>query len=546
MHSLAVRAFSDLCGVASEGALGEHVRAWPVVLVGVAAAMLAGCSSAPASAPLTAISGTPSLTSSAASDAGASTAPDESESSQAAVPGFLIQTHSRDDLRNYSEFSYMTATTTGLSAEAAATADERIKGVVDATVSDAVAGDDDECMEGESKCGYFQQSLKPLACTDGYLCVQQNVNAAWVGMAISDVQVAVLVLDPQTGRAANLSDVVLAKSRDAFLSAVNKEVSEVQKSAGVYNADDAPNFTEADFAAWAPLPDGIHIWFPKYTAGGGFMGVVEVVVPYPTDVSSGSGTAGESSPASSSTANWTRLENVETDPVFVILKAYREMPDGSMLLTVDPLSPDMGSGVGDGCPIATFQKPDGAYCLTNTTVRDRRVTLKPNASVWVGDSGTTFKSMVDYISQGPTQVYVHLDKNGFADAIEAYEPWIPDSSTTGQTPAEQAPQEQQTSFVTVPNVIGLTVDSAANRLKQAGLAYSIQPAGGVSAAQQARGGCLVASQNPRWGQSVQPGSWVNASFNCPTIPQPALPQPYTGADSGQYNGPAPPPAWTGH
>ena len=116
--------------------------------------------------------------------------------------------HSRTDLQNYGQFTYMTATTTGLTPEAATTADERIKGIVDAVVSAAVADDDGDCMEGETKCGYFEQTLKPISCRNGYLCLEQHVSAARVGMAISDEQVAVLVLDPKTGRTANLSEVV--------------------------------------------------------------------------------------------------------------------------------------------------------------------------------------------------------------------------------------------------------------------------------------------------------------------------------------------------
>ena len=194
------------------------------------------------------------------------------------VVGFAIQPKSRTDLRNYSQFSYMTATTTGLPPEAASIADERIKGMVDAVVGAAVADDDGECLEGEPKCGYFEQLLKPLPCRDGFLCLEQHVYAAPVGLAISDEQVAVLVLDPHTGRAANLSDVVRESDREAFLDAVNESVAQVQKSEGAYDASDAPRFSEADFAAWAPRSDGIHVWFPKYAAGPGSMGVVEVVV----------------------------------------------------------------------------------------------------------------------------------------------------------------------------------------------------------------------------------------------------------------------------
>ena len=59
--------------------------------------------------------------------------------------GFEIDTHARTDLRNYDQFSFMAATTRGLAPDAAARANERIGGVVDAAMNDALAADDGAC-----------------------------------------------------------------------------------------------------------------------------------------------------------------------------------------------------------------------------------------------------------------------------------------------------------------------------------------------------------------------------------------------------------------
>ena len=121
------------------------------------------------------------------------------------APGFVIQTHVRTNLRSYSQFSGMTATTKGLAPDAAVRADERIGGMVDSAVNHALAADDGTCMEGEAKCGIFELTLAVLPCSGEILCLNQDVNGVPVGSATSDQQVDVLVLDPVTGRAVDLS-----------------------------------------------------------------------------------------------------------------------------------------------------------------------------------------------------------------------------------------------------------------------------------------------------------------------------------------------------
>ncbi len=197
------------------------------------------------------------------------------------APGFAIDTHARTDLRNYAQFSFMTATTKGLAPDAAARADERIRGMIDAAVNHALAADDGACMEGEAKCGRFDLTLAVLPCSQEMLCLKQDVNGVPVGSATSDQQVDVLVLDPATGRAVDLSRFVSLEATDGFLAAVNAEVAAAQQQAGYYDPAYPTEVTEGDIAGWAPLSDRIQIWFSRYAAGPGAMGAVTVSVPYP-------------------------------------------------------------------------------------------------------------------------------------------------------------------------------------------------------------------------------------------------------------------------
>ena len=199
----------------------------------------------------------------------------------ASARGFAIETHARTDLRNYGQFAFMTATTKGLAPDAAAGADERIRGMVDAAVNDALAADDGACAEGEARCGIFELTLAVLPCPGEILCLKQDVNGVPVGSATSDQRVDVLVLDPVTGRALDLSRFVPPAATAEFLAAVNAEVAAAQQQAGFYDPAYPTEVTEDDIAGWAPLSDRIQIWFSRYAAGPGAMGAVTVSVPYP-------------------------------------------------------------------------------------------------------------------------------------------------------------------------------------------------------------------------------------------------------------------------
>lgn len=199
------------------------------------------------------------------------------------APGFVIEMHSRTDLRNYDRFSFMTATTRGLAPEAAAAADHRVSRMVDSAVNDALAADDRTCMDGEPRCGSFDLTLSVLPCAGEILCLKQDVTGVPVGSATGDQRVDVLVLDRLTGQSIDLSRFVPSDATEEFLTAVNTEVASAQQQAGFYDPAFPAELTVGDIGGWAPLADRIQIWFSRYAAGPGAMGAVTVSVPYPGD-----------------------------------------------------------------------------------------------------------------------------------------------------------------------------------------------------------------------------------------------------------------------
>ncbi|MDP1877612.1 MAG: DUF3298 domain-containing protein, partial [Actinomycetota bacterium] len=66
----------------------------------------------------------------------------------------------------------------------------------------------------------------------------------------------------------------------AFLKSVAATLKKYQKQEGFYDPVFTPELTAKDLRDWAPLANGIEIWFPKYFAGPGVAGVVSIVVPY--------------------------------------------------------------------------------------------------------------------------------------------------------------------------------------------------------------------------------------------------------------------------
>ncbi|MDO8306825.1 MAG: hypothetical protein Q7V58_00515 [Actinomycetota bacterium] len=197
-----------------------------------------------------------------------------------AAPELVVTDHSRSDLKHYDTFTWQTATVTGVTDAAAA----RIVGTVDSVVQrnlrQAVRAGRDGCFGLESPCGYFASTLSRLNCVAGVLCVEYVRGAIYPGAATSSPATTVMVFDPETGARLPITSVVPAARMPAFLKTVAATLKKYQKQEGFYDPIFTPKLTAKDLRDWAPLANGIEIWFPKYFAGPGVAGVVSIIVPY--------------------------------------------------------------------------------------------------------------------------------------------------------------------------------------------------------------------------------------------------------------------------
>ncbi|MHB1066300.1 MAG: RsiV family protein [Candidatus Nanopelagicales bacterium] len=197
-----------------------------------------------------------------------------------AAPELVVADHSRSDLKHYDTFTWQTALVTGVTDAAAA----RIVGTVDSVVQrnlrQAVRAGRDGCFGLESPCGFFASTLSKLNCATGVLCVEYVRGAIYPGAATSSPATTVMVFDPATGARLPITSVVPAARMPAFLKAVAATLKKHQKQEGFYDPFLTPTIRANDLRDWAPLANGIEIWFPKYFAGPGAAGVVSIIVPY--------------------------------------------------------------------------------------------------------------------------------------------------------------------------------------------------------------------------------------------------------------------------
>lgn len=192
-------------------------------------------------------------------------------------PGIVIESQTRTDLSQYSEFIYDTASTVGLEPAAADSADSLLAALVDPWVKEAAdENETQDCLPGETKCGYFSSTLTLLQCSDGLLCVQSNVAKAGIGMATGFANIEAVRIDPDSGRNISLREYLGDEDTSIFLSTLNESAELIQRINGFEFADESPNYSFLSIPAWLPLSDGIHVWFPKYELGPGYLGVVEV------------------------------------------------------------------------------------------------------------------------------------------------------------------------------------------------------------------------------------------------------------------------------
>lgn len=134
----------------------------------------------------------------------------------------------------------------------------------------------------------------------------------------------------------------------------------------------------------------------------------------------------ESSPAVTEAApKWKSLPSPISNPTYVVLKRVNPQPDGSFLLTVDPLTPDFETGPDDACQTFLIEEPrEGFHCLVNVTTKDRRVTLKPNSGIYFADSGILdMDEFMNALEMNPAVVSLRLDEDAYAESMLAVPMW---------------------------------------------------------------------------------------------------------------------------
>jgi hypothetical protein len=332
-------------------------------------------------------------------------------------PGLVVTPTSRGDLSKFTTFTYDQARSSGLPPEVAAVVDEQLDRSVSKFVDRAVKQQRSaECFDGVEPCASFALTIRQEAC-QGYLCARVDVEAVPVGSAGSVSDTFVWVFDLLTGQATTLSAAYGPLIGERLQAAARRW----QKSRGIRPSDYPVN--PADLTGWLPADDGIRVWFPSGSLGPESEGVAMIVMPYDSP---------EPSPDPSPTrVRWRSITDAPSDPLYVLVKDYRMQPDGSILLTVDPLSPDLAGDEGPWCGTWTFADPPGDWCLTNQRTRERKVTLLPDADVGIGDGIIAVGDLPDYIAaylsygndlQTEPISYLRLDARGFADQFVALGP----------------------------------------------------------------------------------------------------------------------------
>lgn len=191
-------------------------------------------------------------------------------------PGVVIQPAQTLDLDQYSEFSFQEASTVGLSSSRAIVADALLTEMTSPWVMEAKAENEtQECLSGESKCGYFSLTLEWLKCESNLLCVLQRVEKTGIGMATGFSSVDAIRINPVSGKDETLEMHLGENESNEFLLVLNETATEIQRTYGFYDPDNPPNYMSSSVPAWLPLADGIHVWFPKYDVAPGALGIVE-------------------------------------------------------------------------------------------------------------------------------------------------------------------------------------------------------------------------------------------------------------------------------
>jgi len=196
------------------------------------------------------------------------------------APLLSVTTHS-PSVPRYQQFSYQTGTIPGLASNVREQVTTQIQDMVQRAVTAARTTSRTTCPVGSDPCGIFRQKLRTYTCSTGLLCITQEVGLLRPGMNSSQQWVDTLVLDAHTGEARPLKEFVPRAAMPAFLAATTGSVRSHLATDGIAS-DPFWNdpIKRSQLRAWIPTRAGLRVWFDKYSAGPGSMGVVQVLVPW--------------------------------------------------------------------------------------------------------------------------------------------------------------------------------------------------------------------------------------------------------------------------
>jgi len=196
------------------------------------------------------------------------------------APLLSVTTHS-PSVPRYQQFSYQTGTIPGLPTNVRKQVETQIQDMVQRAVTAARTPSRTTCPVGSDPCGIFRQKLRTYTCSTGLLCITQEIGLLRPGMNSSQQWVDTLVLDAHTGEARSLKEFVPRAVMPAFLAATTGSVRSHLATDGIAS-DPFWNdpIKRSQLRAWIPTRAGLRVWFDKYSAGPGSMGVVQVLVPW--------------------------------------------------------------------------------------------------------------------------------------------------------------------------------------------------------------------------------------------------------------------------
>ena len=453
-------------------------------------------------------------------------------------PAIVIQPSESMNLSKYSEFTFENAFSVGLEPEIATKADALLANLSDPWVAEAAAENEtQECLEGEAKCGFFALTLEWLDCEANLLCVKNSVAKAGIGMATGFSSVKTVRIDSETGRDVSLKEFLGNEQTSDFIDALNESTELIQRTNDSYFEDSPPNYSSESMPAWLPLPDGIHVWFPRYEVGPGYLGIVEVRLR-----SSGGGwnswMIGESGEiailsASEGDQSKSRKAGVTDADKFTLSRILSDIDwelDSNSCRNVYLSNRNANWGILDQARDAP-DNPIGCF-LADSYAYVGKIDGRWRLLDYPG-------SPVDYCSSLQEGLSGEgVPRDSIADFIEARgcdsEEDMADDAVPGDWANEsvvEQPRQPALILVTVPQIVGMFNKDAERAMNSAGLRAMIMPQiGDPSIAAQGKNECVVISQSPPAGVQVERGSRISANMQCPNTgyQAPAPPQPYYG------------------